>query len=121
MEDLFSEKETENIRLSLLGWYDENQRDLPWRKTRSETEKERRAYEVWVSEIMLQQTRVQTVMEYYKRWMHKWPTIYDLAHASLEVILSNFESIQLFLFFFFCTSADIRNTPCKCEMSHLCC
>ena len=86
MEDLFNEKETQNIRTSLLDWYDENQRDLPWRKkTRSGTEKERRAYEVWVSEIMLQQTRVQTVMEYYKRWMHKWPTIYDLAQASLEV------------------------------------
>ncbi|CAN6838287.1 unnamed protein product [Brassica oleracea] len=87
MEDLFNEKETQNIRTSLLDWYDENQRDLPWRtKTRSETEKERRAYEVWVSEIMLQQTRVQTVMEYYKRWMHKWPTIYDLAQASLEEV-----------------------------------
>ncbi|XP_056863266.1 adenine DNA glycosylase isoform X3 [Raphanus sativus] len=87
MEDLFSEKETQNIRMSLLDWYDENQRDLPWRKTRSsETEKETRAYEVWVSEIMLQQTRVQTVMEYYKRWMHKWPTIYDLTQASLEEV-----------------------------------
>ncbi|KAF8079478.1 hypothetical protein N665_1024s0005 [Sinapis alba] len=86
MEDLFSEKETQNIRTSLLDWYDENQRDLPWRKRRSETEKERRAYEVWVSEIMLQQTRVQTVMEYYKRWMHKWPTIFDLAQASLEEV-----------------------------------
>lgn len=90
MEDLFSEKETHKIRVSLLDWYDANQRDLPWRKRYSEDEKEKRAYEVWVSEIMLQQTRVQTVMEYYKRWMHKWPTIYDLAQASLEVILSNF-------------------------------
>ncbi|CAH8348348.1 unnamed protein product [Eruca vesicaria subsp. sativa] len=86
MEDLFSEKDTHNIRMSLLDWYDDNQRDLPWRKRRSETEKERRAYEVWVSEIMLQQTRVQTVMEFYKRWMHKWPTIDDLAQASLEEV-----------------------------------
>ncbi|CAA7027895.1 unnamed protein product [Microthlaspi erraticum] len=86
MEDLFSEKETHKIRVSLLDWYDENQRDLPWRKRYSEDEKEKRAYEVWVSEIMLQQTRVQTVMEYYKRWMHKWPTIYDLAQASLEEV-----------------------------------
>lgn len=90
MEDLFTEKETHKIRVSLLDWYDANQRDLPWRKRYSEDEKEKRAYEVWVSEIMLQQTRVQTVMEYYRRWMHKWPTIYDLAQASLEVILSNF-------------------------------
>lgn len=85
IEDLFSEIEIQKIRMGLLDWYDANQRDLPWRKRRSESEKERRAYEVWVSEIMLQQTRVQTVMEYYKRWMHKWPTIYDLAQASLEV------------------------------------
>ncbi|XP_024005034.1 adenine DNA glycosylase [Eutrema salsugineum] len=86
MEDLFSEKETQKIRMSLLDWYDDNHRDLPWRKTRSESEKERRAYEVWVSEIMLQQTRVQTVMEYYKRWMNRWPTINDLAQASLEEV-----------------------------------
>ncbi|CAL9224945.1 unnamed protein product [Arabidopsis halleri] len=87
IEDLFSENETQEIRMGMLDWYDVNQRDLPWRKRRSENEKERRAYEVWVSEIMLQQTRVQTVMDYYKRWMNKWPTIYDLAQASLEVIL----------------------------------
>ncbi|KAG7543293.1 HhH-GPD domain [Arabidopsis thaliana x Arabidopsis arenosa] len=86
IEDLFSENETQKIRTGMLDWYDVNQRDLPWRKRRSESEKERRAYEVWVSEIMLQQTRVQTVMDYYKRWMHKWPTIYDLAQASLEEV-----------------------------------
>ncbi|XP_010542049.1 PREDICTED: adenine DNA glycosylase isoform X2 [Tarenaya hassleriana] len=94
MEDLFSEGETQKIRVSLLDWYDKNQRDLPWRRRRSENgeeeeeegEKERRAYEVWVSEVMLQQTRVQTVMEYYKRWTHKWPTIDDLAQASLEEV-----------------------------------
>ncbi|XP_006282600.2 adenine DNA glycosylase [Capsella rubella] len=86
IEDLFSGNETQEIRMSLLDWYDTNQRDLPWRKRRSESEKERRAYEVWVSEIMLQQTRVQTVLEYYKRWMLKWPTINDLAQASLEEV-----------------------------------
>lgn len=88
MEDLFSEKETQKIRRSLLQWYDANQRDLPWRRREEEKEgeeKEKRAYEVWVSEIMLQQTRVQTVMDYYKRWMHKWPTIHHLAQASIEV------------------------------------
>ncbi|KFK23630.1 hypothetical protein AALP_AAs74839U000400 [Arabis alpina] len=88
MEDLFSEKETQKIRRSMLEWYDTNQRDLPWRRRREEEEgeKEKRAYEVWVSEIMLQQTRVQTVMEYYKRWMLKWPTIHHLAQASLEEV-----------------------------------
>lgn len=117
MEDLFSEKETQNIRVSLLDWYDDNQRDLPWRKTRSETEKERRAYEVWVSEIMLQQTRVQTVMEYYKRWMHKWPTIYDLAQASLEVILFNFGSIE---FFFLVLVGKLRTNSANVPFESIC-
>ncbi|KAK2647525.1 hypothetical protein Ddye_015014 [Dipteronia dyeriana] len=90
IEDLFSEKEVKQIRVSLLEWYDENQRELPWRQ-RSESEsdggeEEKRAYGVWVSEIMLQQTRVQTMIEYYNRWMKKWPTINHLSQASLEEV-----------------------------------
>lgn len=49
---------------------------------------ERRAYEVWISEIMLQQTRVATVIDYWNRWMAKWPTIHDLAAATPEDVLS---------------------------------
>ena len=52
-----------------------------------EEDKEKRAYGVWVSEVMLQQTRVQTVIDYYNRWMMKWPTIHHLSKASLEVKL----------------------------------
>lgn len=88
IEDLFSEKEVKKIRQSLLQWYDKNQRKLPWRErseSDKEEEKEKRAYGVWVSEVMLQQTRVQTVIDYYNRWMTKWPTIHHLAKASLEV------------------------------------
>ncbi|KAL5794397.1 hypothetical protein ACOSP7_002991 [Xanthoceras sorbifolium] len=89
IEDLFSEKEVKQIRVSLLEWYDKNRRELPWRE-KSENdgggEEEKRAYGVWVSEIMLQQTRVQTVIEYYNRWMNKWPTIHHLAQASLEEV-----------------------------------
>lgn len=88
IEDLFSEKEVKKIRQSLLQWYDKNQRELPWRErseSDKEEEKEKRAYGVWVSEVMLQQTRVQTVIDYYNRWMTKWPTIHHLAKASLEV------------------------------------
>jgi len=97
IEDLFSDKETQKIRASLLEWYDHNQRDLPWRRItqtketpfkeeeEEEEEEERRAYGVWVSEVMLQQTRVQTVIDYYNRWMLKWPTLHHLAQASLEV------------------------------------
>ena len=52
-----------------------------------EEDREKIAYGVWVSEVMLQQTRVQTVIDYYNRWMMKWPTIHHLSKASLEVKL----------------------------------
>lgn len=107
IEDLFSEEDTHKIRASLLEWYDENQRDLPWRTTTKksengenvkEEEEEKRAYGVWVSEVMLQQTRVQTVIDYYNRWMLKWPTLQHLSQASLEV------SIMLLIWFYLCSS-----------------
>ncbi|OMO89515.1 hypothetical protein COLO4_19720 [Corchorus olitorius] len=93
MEDLFSQGDVRKIRASLLEWYDENQRDLPWRRRTKlgdgknvKEEEEKRAYGVWVSEVMLQQTRVQTVIDYYNRWMQKWPTLQHLAQASLEEV-----------------------------------
>ncbi|CAN8232432.1 unnamed protein product [Cochlearia groenlandica] len=87
MEDLFSDKETHQIRTSLLDWYDANKRDLPWRRrSSSEEEEDIRGYQVWVSEIMLQQTRVLTVIDYYQRWMLKWPTLLHLSLASLEEV-----------------------------------
>ncbi|CAL1408025.1 unnamed protein product [Linum trigynum] len=91
IEDLFSEGETQEIRESMLEWYDCNHRKLPWRRKEAEEivgeeEKEKRAYGVWVSEVMLQQTRVQTVVDYYNRWMAKWPTVELLAQASLEEV-----------------------------------
>lgn len=96
IEDInFSTDEALEIRASLLKWYDENQRDLPWRRISNSggndhdnedvEESERRAYAVWVSEVMLQQTRVQTVIDYFNRWMNKWPTLRHLSQASLEV------------------------------------
>ncbi|KAG6928296.1 mutY DNA glycosylase [Chelydra serpentina] len=77
--------EIEAFRKNLLAWYDKCKRDLPWRKlAASESDTNRRAYAVWVSEIMLQQTQVATVIDYYNRWMQKWPTLQALARASLE-------------------------------------
>lgn len=84
----FSSEDALRIRSSLLRWYDEHQRVLPWRTRSSgdgEEEEEDRAYAVWVSEVMLQQTRVQTVIEYYNRWMARWPTLRLLAGATQEV------------------------------------
>lgn len=102
IEDIFSDQETHKIRESLLEWYDHNQRDLPWRTKETnplqaeDEDKEKRAYGVWVSEVMLQQTRVQTVIDYYNRWVLKWPTLQHLALASLEVILIKLE-LQSFI------------------------
>ncbi|KAH6766117.1 HhH-GPD base excision DNA repair family protein [Perilla frutescens var. hirtella] len=93
IEDItFTSKEIQEIRASLLQWYDKNRRDLPWRRINNGgdevgiEERERRAYAVWVSEVMLQQTRVQTVIDYFNRWMKKWPTIHHLAQATIEEV-----------------------------------
>ncbi|KAF9353382.1 hypothetical protein BGX34_011594 [Mortierella sp. NVP85] len=80
------------IHDDLLAWYDVHHRKLPWRRdfdkaTSSEDQSPgQRAYEVWVSEIMCQQTQVATVIPYYNTWMSKWPTIADLAAADLEEV-----------------------------------
>ncbi|KAM9621502.1 adenine DNA glycosylase isoform 11-T12 [Morphnus guianensis] len=70
-QHLFSDPaEIEALRGNLLAWYDKCKRDLPWRTlAAAETDADRRAYAVWVSEIMLQQTQVATVIDYYNRWM----------------------------------------------------
>ncbi|KFV84442.1 A/G-specific adenine DNA glycosylase, partial [Struthio camelus australis] len=87
-QHLFSDAaEIEALRRNLLAWYDKCKRDLPWRTlAASELDVDRRAYAVWVSEIMLQQTQVATVIDYYNRWMQKWPTLQALAEASLEEV-----------------------------------
>ncbi|XP_068745675.1 adenine DNA glycosylase-like [Montipora capricornis] len=81
----FTGSDIEHIRTELLSWYDKNKRKLPWRDRASEcTDVNKRAYAVWVSEVMLQQTQVSTVCDYYKRWMEKWPTVEHLSRATLE-------------------------------------
>lgn len=63
----------------LLEWYARFKRDLPWRK-------DKEAYHVWISEIMLQQTRVEAVKDYYLRFLQKFPTVSDLAAADIEEV-----------------------------------
>ena len=70
----------------LLQWYQLNKRDLPWRKTKD-------PYLIWVSEIMLQQTRVEAVKPYYERFIATLPTVKDLAEADEEVILKLWEGL----------------------------
>ncbi len=69
-----------SVRQKLLAWYRKNARDLPWRHTRD-------PYKIWVSEIMLQQTQVQTVIPYYKRWLTRFPTLASLADAPLDEVM----------------------------------
>ncbi|KAM4642844.1 adenine DNA glycosylase [Discoglossus pictus] len=83
----FTCQETETLRTRLLAWYDQSKRDLPWRTLAcTQSDLDQRAYAVWVSEVMLQQTQVATVIDYYKKWMKTWPTLQDLARASLEEV-----------------------------------
>jgi A/G-specific adenine glycosylase len=70
----------------LLDWFAANARDLPWRRTLD-------PYAVWVSEIMLQQTQVKTVIPYFERWMRELPTIESLASASSERVHKLWEGL----------------------------
>ena len=74
------------IQENLLPWYADNARDLPWRKTKD-------PYQIWVSEIMLQQTRVETVIPYFIRWMEIFPNIDCLAGADEDQVLSTWEGL----------------------------
>lgn len=69
-----------------LSWYQHNGRDLPWRQTKD-------PYSIWVSEIMCQQTRVDTVIGYYQRWMQAFPTVEALANASEQEVLKCWEGL----------------------------
>jgi A/G-specific adenine glycosylase len=70
----------------LLSWYHHHQRDLPWRRTND-------PYLIWVSEIMLQQTQVKTVIPYYQRFIERFPAISDLAQAELHDVLKLWEGL----------------------------
>lgn len=71
---------------TLLDWYDREKRDLPWRRTKN-------PYYIWISEIMLQQTQVQTVIPYYERFLDWFPTVKDLAEAPEEKLLKAWEGL----------------------------
>jgi len=78
--------DTSIIQKSLLGWYRKERRDLPWRRSRD-------PYAIWVSEIMLQQTQVITVLPYFDRWMKAFPTVEDLASAPESKVLKLWEGL----------------------------
>ncbi len=70
----------------LISWYQKNKRDLPWRNTSD-------PYKIWISEIMLQQTQVKTVISYYLNWIKKFPDIKTLAKASESQVLKAWEGL----------------------------
>lgn len=71
---------------ALLRWFDVTAADLPWRKSPA-------PYRVWLSEIMLQQTRIDTVLPYFHRFIEAYPTVYDLANAPLDDVLKLWEGL----------------------------
>lgn len=75
-----------HLRHALLRWYDQSQRDLPWRKGRD-------PYRVWVSEIMLQQTRVAAVLPRYEKFMRRFPSVEKLASARLASVLAEWSGL----------------------------
>ena len=76
----------ENLQSKLLRWYKKNHRDLPWRNTRD-------PYALWVSEIMLQQTQVITVVPYYQEFLKSFPTVHHLARTNLSKVLKAWEGL----------------------------
>lgn len=76
----------DKIAEQLLLWYWQEKRILPWRGDRD-------PYKIWVSEIMLQQTRVEAVKDYYRRFMEQFPTVHDLAGASEQAVLKAWEGL----------------------------
>ena len=74
------------LRRSLLAWYGDRGRDLPWRRNRD-------PYAIWISEIMLQQTQVKTVLPYYDRWLATFPTVEALATANQQQVLKLWQGL----------------------------
>ena len=71
---------------SILDWYDINKRNLPWRLTKD-------PYKIWLSEVMLQQTKVSTVIPYYENWIRKFPTVDSVAKVNIDEALKMWEGL----------------------------
>ncbi len=91
----------EDVLKRLLAWYQSSHRDLPWRKTRD-------PYCIWISEIMLQQTRVEAVKEYYCRFLAVFPTVSVLAEAEEEQILKLWEGLG-----YYSRARNLKKAACQ--------
>ena len=84
-----TDRQRDAFRTDLLDWYDDNKRSMPWRETDD-------PYRIWVSEIMLQQTRVDTVRDYYPRFLEAFPTVEALAAADRDEVLKYWEGLGFY-------------------------
>ncbi|MCI0492328.1 MAG: A/G-specific adenine glycosylase, partial [Planctomycetes bacterium] len=82
----FTAPQKRRLRRGLLAWYAKQARDLPWRRSRD-------PYRVWVSEIMLQQTQVTTVRDYFRRFVRAFPNVRQLAEADEQQVLLLWEGL----------------------------
>ncbi|WP_434381811.1 A/G-specific adenine glycosylase [Melittangium boletus] len=85
-EPLVPPERRASVRAGLLAWYDQQKRDLPWRRTRD-------PYAIWLSEVMLQQTQVATVIPYWERFLQRFPTVEALADAPLADVLAGWRGL----------------------------
>ena len=81
-----SGKDLGRFRRALLRWYDQHRRSLPWRETRD-------PYRIWLSEIMLQQTRVAAVLEHYRIFLERFPNVQALAASSEDTVLATWSGL----------------------------
>jgi A/G-specific adenine glycosylase len=95
---------SDSISKDILSWYDNNKTEMPWRD-------EEDPYKVWLSEIMLQQTQVTTVIDYYNRWITRFPTISDVANASIDEVLKYWEGLGYY--------SRARNFHASCTEIHM--
>lgn len=105
-DDLPSKKECAQIQEALLSWYRQSHRDLPWRRSQD-------PYAIWISEIMLQQTRVETVKEYYRKFMQRFPTPVDLAEAPLDDVLSHWSGLG-----YYARARNLHAAACEIAQTH---
>jgi A/G-specific adenine glycosylase len=75
-----------NFSKTIIRWYNKNKRDLPWRHTKD-------PYKIWLSEIILQQTRVQQGLPYYETFVKKFPTVHHLAKANEDVVMKTWQGL----------------------------
>ena len=86
MMDNMASHPHQQLQTALVEWYLSNKRDLPWRSTTD-------PYKIWVSEVMLQQTQVNTVIPFYLKFMRQFPSIHDLAASEQQVVLKLWEGL----------------------------